>query len=231
MSEIHFMREEKRILIIEDHDLVVWAINRQIEKNVEGADVLTARDFDEGLEKAEQSQPDLIILDIDIPGGNTPKIVSIILEKQPAARILIYTGLSENLKAVKYLTAGAHGFVSKNDPIQFLEDAIIALLGRKNYLTPKMQSIIAERFLAGTLKPRRKGPELYLTEREQDVILLLLKGKWTNQIADELGLKPTTVSTHKASIFSKFGVSNPIELIAEVEKNMPELLKNNRIHS
>lgn len=223
------MQERKRILIIEDHDLVVWAITRQVEKNVQDAEIYTARSFDDGLEKTDQLKPHLIILDIDIPGGNTPKMVTAIQAMLPAARILIYTGLSEDTNAMKYLTAGAHGFVSKNDPIQLLEDGIMTLLDNKNYVSPKMQAVIAERFLNGTLKPRRKGPELYLTEREQDVIMLLLKGKWTNQIADELGLKPTTVSTHKASIFSKFGVSNPVELISEVKKNMPELLRDSRI--
>lgn len=223
------MQEGKRILIIEDHDLVVWAITRQIEKNIENAAVHTARDFDEGLEKIDQVKPHLIILDIDIPGGNTPKMVTAIQSVQPSARILIYTGLSEDLNAVKYLTAGAHGFVSKNDPIQLLEDGMAALLANKNYVSPNMQAVIAEKFFNGTLKTRRKGPDLYLTAREQDVIMLLLKGKWTNQIADELGLKPTTVSTHKAAIFSKFGVSNPVELITEVRKNMPELLRDGRI--
>jgi DNA-binding NarL/FixJ family response regulator len=215
----------QQILLIEDHEIIVWALTRIIEKGFKGTGLFAASSFNEGLRILERNTVNLIILDIDMPDGNTPSMITDLHKVQSQVPILVHSGLPEKDYSLKYLGAGANGFVSKNAPFSTISDAISVVLNGKKYISTITHDVIAETFLNGNPKAPKKKENFYLTERENEVIRLLLKGKWTKEIAAELGLKVTTISTHKGNIFEKFGVDNSVELFIKVQEEMPELLE------
>jgi two-component system invasion response regulator UvrY len=219
------MEQHTKILIIEDHDIIVWALTSVIEKDFADAMFYSASDFTQGLRILERGPVDLIVLDVDLSGGNTPTMISDLRNIQPGVQILVYTGLTDEDDSLKYLAAGANGFLSKKAPFSTVSDVMRLVLNGGRYLSSSLQNAITEKYLGSSSKPAKNKRNCDLTTREKEVAVLLLKGKWTKEIADELGLKLTTVSTHKGNIFEKFEVDNSIELFRKIQKVMPELLQ------
>jgi two-component system invasion response regulator UvrY len=219
------MEQCTKILIIEDHDIIVWALTNVIEKDFEHVMLYSASDFNQGLKILEKNHVDIIVLDVDLSGGNNPAMISDLRNIQPEVRILIYTGLTDEDDSLKYLAVGANGFLSKKVPISTVSGVIKIVLNGGRYLSSSLQNAITEKYLGNPSSPLKNRRNCDLTAREKEVVVLLLKGKWTKEIADELGLKLTTVSTHKANIFEKFEVDNSIELFLKIQKVMPELIK------
>lgn len=220
------MEQQTKVLIIEDHDIIVWALTNVIEKNFPDTALLSALDFNQGLRILEENFIDLIILDVDLAGGNTPSMISDLRNIQPNVHILVYTGLSDEDNSLEYLVAGANGFLSKKVPLATVSEAMRLVMNGGRYVSPSLLHAITEKYLGNPSKLTKSRRSYELTVREKEVTMLLLKGKWTKEIADELGLKLTTVSTHKGNIFEKFEVDNSIELFLKIQKEMPELLKN-----
>lgn len=219
------MEKRKSILIIEDHEIVVWALRVQIEDRFPGAVVLSALDFYQGLAKLRENQIDLVILDINVPGGNSPEMISQLRKIKPAVRILIHSGMEESEYALIYLAAGADGYLSKTAPLTSLWEAAILTMQGKKYVSERAKQAIADNFLNDPAGKWGINFNTSFTNRELEVMKLLLEGKWTKEIAEELGIKLNTVSTHKQSIFEKVGVSNIIDLYKKVEKQLPHLLR------
>lgn len=220
------MEQQTKVLIIEDHDIIIWALKNVIEKDFPDTALLSALDFNQGLSILEENFIDLIILDVDLAGGNTPSMISDLRNIQSNVHILVYTGLSDEENSLEYLVAGANGFLSKKVPLATVSEAIGLVMTGGRYVSSGLLHAITEKYLGNPSKPTKSRRSYDLTDREKQVTLLLLKGKWTKEIADELGLKLTTVSTHKGNIFEKFEVDNSIQLFLKIQKEMPELLKN-----
>ena len=221
------MEHRTKILVIEDHDIVVWALTKIVEKDFPDTVLYFATDFHQGLRMLEEHPTDLVVMDIDLSGGNSPRMISDLRNIQPLVPILIYSGLTDEEDSLEYLSAGANGFLSKRAPMSTVSDVMRLILNGDRYMSTSLQNAITEKYLGGFSGHARYRPNYNLTVREKEVILLLLKGKWTKEIADQLGMKLTTVSTHKKNIFEKFEVDNSIELLLKVQKEMPEILKKN----
>src|SRR5688572_12480868 len=103
------MEQQTKVLIIEDHDIIIWALTNVIEKNFPDTILLSALDFNQGLRILEENPIDLIILDVDLAGGNTPRMISDLRNIQPNVQILVYTGLADEDNSLDYLVAGANG--------------------------------------------------------------------------------------------------------------------------
>lgn len=219
------MKQDKRILIIEDHEIVLWALTAIIEEKITDSELHRAPTFAHGVNYLEKKSVSLVVLDIDVPGGNSPQMITILRKIQPQVRILIYTALNEEDTSVKYLTAGADGFLSKKAPFDAIEEAIMTVLAGKKYMSSQTQNLIAQNYLKNPYKKLKYDyNNVVVTPREKEILYLLLNGKWTKQIAEELGIKWSTVSSHKMKILEKFDVTNVIELYRKIEKENPELL-------
>lgn len=219
------MEPSIQILVLEDHEIITWALKRVIEKGIKSTVLNSAISFKDGLHLLEKKSVDLIILDIDLEGGNSTRMISGLRRVQPNVPILVYSGLDEAEYSLKYLEAGANGFLSKSAPVTAVLEAIMIILDGKKYISMLTHETITDMFLRDKAMSHRRGKDLHLTERERDIVILLLKGKWTKEIAEELGLKMSMVSTQKGKIFEKFGVDNPVELFIVVKEDMPELLE------
>jgi two-component system invasion response regulator UvrY len=217
------MEQSLNLLIIEDHEIVVWALTQMIDKHFPNSNIHAVSRFPEGLSLLKKEDVDLIILDIHTPGGGSPTMINELKKIKADVKILIHTAMPEEEYALDYLRAGVNGYILKSAPHQTIIEAIRQIQNGHKFISPKVQHIITGNFLSPA-KNSYKKPGFELTEREKGVVRLLMKGKWTKEIADELELKQTTISTHKGRIFEKFEVNNPIELYIKIQKLMPELL-------
>ncbi|PSL18243.1 response regulator [Dyadobacter jiangsuensis] len=218
------MNQLTRILLVDDHELVLWALVAIIREKLPDTQVLSASSFDQGFETIKNTPVDLIILDIDVPGGNSTKMIEKLKSVRADIRVLIHTAMEEEDYSIKYLTAGADGFLSKASPLPTVAEAIQTVLRGEKYMSPKTQNLLANSYLKSVTNPAKPKEASTITPREAEIITLLLQGKWTKEIASQLGIKWSTVSTHKLSIFEKFGVTNVIQLYKKILQDYPDLI-------
>ncbi|PWJ56921.1 DNA-binding NarL/FixJ family response regulator [Dyadobacter jejuensis] len=211
-----------RVLILEDHEIVASAVVALLEEQLPGTVTLRSNTFSKGLELLEKSQPvDLVILDVNLPGGGNISMLTALRDIQPGVKILIFTGQEDHRIALQFLSAGANGFLTKDSSEEEIGLAITKVLAGRKYMTEAIQQSVAESFF-NKIDPRFNGENTVLSGREQQVMELLLEGKQTKQIAQELDLKLTTVSTHKGRIFEKMQVTNVIELFRKLNPTETE---------
>lgn len=218
------MNQPYKILLIDDHELILWAQVAIIREKLVNAEVYTALAVESGLELLQSEPIDLIVLDIDLPGGNGTKMIQTFHAIRGEVRILIHSAMDEEEFATEYLTAGADGFLSKSSPVEKIVDAMLTVLKGEKFLSLKTQKALANTYLRSVTKPEKPRKEVLITPRESEIINLMLQGLWTKEIAAQLGIGWSTVSTHKQSIFRKLGVANEIQLFKKLVKENPELL-------
>ena len=205
----------KQILLVEDHAIVRLATRMLIADAVETAKVLEATTFEETLKLTASAGLDLIVLDIDIPGGEGFSMIPRIRKLQPKVYILVFSGMDEALYAMHYLKAGANGFLAKNAPQQQVKEAIVSVLHTGRYVS----DVVQQQLMRNTFEANADGvnPLENLSQRELEVMDLLLDGKWTKEIATRLNITGSSVSTYKSRIFEKLEVSTIIEMFVKVE--------------
>jgi two-component system, NarL family, invasion response regulator UvrY len=200
----------KNVLLIEDHPLIrlsLRAVFAEIDREIQ---LFDAENFTSAGLQMQSQQFELVVLDIHIPGGKGIDMIDLLRQAQPNVLILVYSGADENQFALPYISAGADGYVSKSSEKQEVIDAVHTLTRRKKYMSAKLHGRLIQSGFDS--KPIRQ----ILSEREYLVMQMMLDGKWTNEIAAELGIQSNTVSTFKARIFRKLNVTSLIELYEKV---------------
>ena len=200
-----------KILIVEDQVVVQMGLEILLEQTFVGLEVNFASSFSSALEHLAREAVDIIILDINIPGGENSKMIQKFRDLQPGVKILVFTGLEEEIYAAHYLQAGADGFVSKIKDEKLLLTMIGKMLSEGKFFKKEE---INEVLITNNFSE--------LSASEQRVMYLLIQGKYTKEIASDLNLKVSTISTYKSRIFEKLNVGNVIDLIkrVEIEKNL-----------
>lgn len=156
----------------------------------------------------------IAIIDAHFPEGNSLQIISEIKERKPDIKILIFSGIDENVHALKYLNAGANGFLSKLSEEEEIKNAIITMINTGEYISPVTRSL-----LMNSLNDRNLvNPLLSLTEREMEIARMYATGYGNLEIANILDVKQNTISTIKKRMFKKLKIENIVELI-ELVKN------------
>lgn len=204
-----------KILIIEDHPLIRMGLKLLITESESRAVVTQTDSFSEGLALLDEEKFDLLILDIDIPGGENINMMGMVRAKQPDIIILIHSGYDEQVYALPYIKAGANGFLSKQASHDEFKAALKAVMSKGKYVSYQVQQI-----LLNTIKDNNIGkainPITSLSPNEMRVMQLLTEGKWTKEIAAIMNVKENTVSTYKRRIFNKLDVVDSIELSKKV---------------
>lgn len=213
------MERPRKVLIMEDHDIVASTIASIAKENIDDVSVIKTHSFTGGLRLLNSGlEVDLIVLDVYLPGGESYAMIQRLREAQPGVRILVFTGGDEDKHALHFLSAGANGFLSKNAPMEEVGVAIRMVMSEKTYMAADVQQHLADRFFKKAAPPKPEHDPGALSPRENEVLSMLLDGRKTTEIATSLRLKLTTVSTHKARIFSKLGVTNLIELFKRAKE-------------
>ena len=205
----------KHILIAEDHAVVRIGTKHLLNSLLPESKVVDVDDLEKVILELQATADDLLILDINIPGGNDTKMIGKIKSIAPQVRILVFSSYDEQQYGLPYLQAGADGYLSKEAPEDEFKFAVNSVLNNKKYMSQDMQQININRLI--NPKEFVADPVISLSPRETDVLNLLKEGFGTAKIAEKLNLQLSTVSTYKARIFEKLGVKNIVELINKLK--------------
>lgn len=206
-------REAIRVLIVDDHALFREGIRRLLEDSDIACVVGEAPDGTTAVQQARDLEPDVVLMDISMPGMNGIEATRRILEAMPAARVLILTIHDNERYIQQILEAGAAGYLLKDTPCDDFLSAIQAVHRGDSYLSPA----VSRKVLDGLARHRRPGDEsrgiASLSPREREVLVLLAEGKPNREVAELLGISPKTVDAHRANIMKKLEVHSIVQLV------------------
>jgi len=196
-------------LIADDHSIVRQGISLLIKELFFNAKIYQSGTFKETLKVLKDTKIDLLVLDINFPDGNSLNILSETKTLQPELKILIFSAYEEDLYALRYLNAGASGYLNKGSNEDEIKQALQSMMVSGKYITQN----IKDRILESYISKKPLNPLEQLSNREVEVARLLIKGFGNMEIAELLQIKKSTVSTFKNRIFEKLEIVNLAELI------------------
>ncbi|MDP4028835.1 MAG: response regulator transcription factor [Gallionella sp.] len=198
-----------RLLITDDYALVREGLVQFLSMSPDVRVVAEANNGDELLEKLPVTTPDLLLLDMAMPGKCGVDLVSHIKSRYPDLKILVLSMHDDVSIVWRAMKAGASGYISKNCSPQDLLDAIRKVAATGKYLSPQM----AEQLAYASAVQDPDDIELILSEREREILRLIVEGKRVSEIAEQLFISDKTVSTHKSHLLRKLGLKNVAELV------------------
>jgi NarL family two-component system response regulator LiaR len=196
-----------RVLIVDDYDMVRSGLAVFLEAFDDLELVGEAANGVEALAMCGQVHPNVVLMDLVMPGVDGVAAIREIRRSHPDVQIIALTSYSDQKLVVKALQAGAIGYVYKNISIDELANAIRMAKGGKSVLAPE----VVKTLIKQSATP--DAPVEELTPREAEVLALLVDGLSNNEIASQLFISRSTVKTHLSKIFAKLGVGNRVEAV------------------
>lgn len=193
---------DKRIVIVDDHTMMREGLRQLIESEPGLQCCGTAGSSSEALTLVESKKPDLVTVDISLPGRNGLELIKDVLAVAPGLPILVISMHDETLYAQRVLKAGAKGYIMKEADSATLLKAIHAVLDGGIYVSPAMSAHILEAFSGRNANRALEGVHK-LSDREFEVFQLIGEGQSTQQIGDTLHISVKTVEVHRAHIREK----------------------------
>jgi DNA-binding NarL/FixJ family response regulator len=197
-----------RILIADDHAVLRTGLIRILADQIPTAQFGEASTTAAATESLSTEVWDVLVLDIFMPGRGGLDLLHEVRRSHPDLPVLVLSSAPEEQMAVRVLRAGAHGYLNKQAAPEELVTAVRRLLAGGRYVS----QAVAES-LAADLGDTSRTPHERLSDREYQVLLMLLEGKSIKQIAQELSLSAKTVSTFHTRIWEKLGVRGDIDLV------------------
>jgi NarL family two-component system response regulator LiaR len=199
------MSDKIRLLIVDDHKVVREGIKAFILPQTELELAGEAGDGSQAVELAIQLNPDVILMDLIMPDMDGIQATREIKQRLPSASILILTSFAEDEKIIAAIRAGALGYLLKDSSPQELLEAVQTLHRGESYFPPAIARKLINAFQAPPASDSTPGT---LTERENEILILVAHGLSNQEIADRLFLSPWTIRTHISSILGKLNVEN-----------------------
>lgn len=203
-----------RFLLADDHSLIRQGLVFVLEDIGRECEVFHTSNLQQTLEFITSHPIDIAIIDAHFPDGNSLSMIPEIRKLQPEIRILIFTGIDEEVHALKFINAGVNGFLSKLNEEDEIKQAIMKIITHGEYISSKTQALL----MSSIHNPSLINPFSSLTERELQIAGMYAEGLGNLEIANRLDVKQNTVSTIKKRIFDKLKIDNLVELI-ELYKN------------
>lgn len=203
------------VLIADDHSIVREGLKQIVMKMDEVSNVEEAIDGHEALTKIEQSNYDLVILDISMPGLSGLDILKTIKDREEKENVLILSVHPQEQYAIRAFNLGASGYLCKYSVTEELAVAIKKIAGGGRYITP----VLAEKIIFDEKNGISKLPHEKLSQREFQIMCMLAKGRSVKEIARELFLSDKTISTYRTRVLEKTGLKNNAELTHYAIKN------------
>ena len=197
-----------RIAILDDHPIVRQGLVAALEDEPDLQVVGTADSAEAGLALVRRERPDVLLLDLELPGMGGVEAIPSLLEANPSTAILVFTAYDTDEHVLGAMRSGAKGYLLKGAAVAELARAIRAVASGGSALEPR----VAARLVAEVRSPRGAGP---LTHRERDVLRLIAEGLPSKQIARTLGITERTVKFHTASLLRKLGADTRAQAVAQ----------------
>lgn len=188
-----------RVVIVDDHPMVAEGIEALLETYDELTVVAALSSGQEAVDRVDELNPDVILLDLNMPGLGGLSATELILEKRPETKIVILSMHDTPEYISTALSHGARGYLLKDVPTEEIFTAIQTVMSGQDYLCTGAK---------GSLKPRITDGREPLTSHEQTILLQLATGKSNKDVAAELNISVRTVETHRKNIKRKLGISS-----------------------
>jgi two-component system, NarL family, invasion response regulator UvrY len=196
-----------RVMLVDDHAVVRMGFKLLLQEAADIEVVSEAATGEEALKRYAELKPDVVVMDISMPGMGGLEAVTRLLAKDPAVKILILSAHEDSIHPKRLLKAGAAGYLSKRVAPEELIHAIHEVAAGSIFLDSTLAQTMAEQKLAG-----QETPVEILSDREFEVFMLLAKGQSVAHIATALFVSPRTVGTHLYNIKQKLNAANSAEL-------------------
>jgi len=201
--------ELKRVLVVDDHDLVRLGICRMLA-DVEGITVIAqAASGEEAVDQVRELLPDIVFMDIRMPGIGGIEATHRILSHYPETRVIVVSAFNDDAHPATLLKAGAAAYIAKNAGSEEVKRAVQAVLSGGVYVSPEL----AQMMVLNGIKPGGdNSPLCALSQRELQIAALITSGRRARDVAETLNISPKTINTYKYRIYEKLGVSNDVEM-------------------
>lgn len=196
------------VIIVDDHPMVRHGIKTML---LTFEDISVIGEAGNGLETlvlCKETQPDVILMDIVMPGMNGVETTRAVLERYPQVKIIVLTSFPDKDIVHETLEAGAIGYLLKDAPIDVLGDAIRSAYGGNTTLAPEVTQVLIQ----ANARPPKLGDDL--SPREREVLALVVEGLSNDEIADRLVISSNTVRKHVSACLSKLGATNRAQVAA-----------------
>ncbi len=202
-----------RILVADDHDVVRLGVRALLERRPEWEVCGEASSSQEAVEKAKRLQPDVVVLDANMPEWPGTEATSQILKAVPRVEVLILT-VDESPELMRdLLQAGAQGYVFKSDLSSDLVTAVEALSQHHRFFTSKVADMMYQEYVKRKASGEEEESRRPLTGRQCEVLRLLAEGKGNKEVASALGISVKTAETHRARIMRNLQLGSFSELV------------------
>jgi two-component system nitrate/nitrite response regulator NarL len=200
-----------RILLVDDHPIVLSGLRNSLSSHPQLKIVGEASDGVEALDKARETNPDVVLMDITLPGLNGIEATRALRKEIPTAKVLALTMHNNREYILEVIRAGAKGYVLKDTSPSELIQAIVAVYNGDSFFSPRISRIVVDELKAS---PQRKKAALIsgLTLREEGVLRLIAEGHRNKEIAKRLSISVRTVETHREHIMEKLHIHSAVGL-------------------
>jgi DNA-binding NarL/FixJ family response regulator len=207
-----------RILLADDHSLVRDALKPYLEGLAESVEIIEAGSLPEVIAHAANgASPELVLLDLHMPGMNGPRSIATVRERYPNASVVILSGYADRATITAALNEGARGYVPKTARGKSLVTALKLVLDGEIYLPPALigegGGLPAAEAPQSSAEIPASGPLAKLSPRESSILRLLIAGKTNKEIARDLDLQEITVKVHLRNVYRKIEASNRADAV------------------
>ena len=212
------------VMLVDDHDLVRKGIRRLLDDTHNINVIAEAPDGEQAISQVRKQKPDVILMDISMPGIGGLEATRKITQGAPGMKVIAVTIHDDAPFPARLLEAGAAGYITKGCDIDEIIVAIQSVYSGNQYITPA----VAQKLALSLVNKRGKSLLEELTQREVQVMLMVVKGESNREISEKLCLSPKTTSTYRGRLFDKLGVDNDVELTRFAIRH--GLIKENIVH-
>jgi DNA-binding NarL/FixJ family response regulator len=210
-------RERLRVVIADDHPVYRQGLAKMLTRS--GIAVIgEAATGETAIRKVEETAPDVVIMDLNMPGLNGVEATRRLTERSPATRVLVLSVSAEQADVSDAILAGASGYVLKDDPFEDVVSGIRTVAAGQSLISPRIASML----LTKVRHRDEAAPELPpapLSDREREVLTLVADGQSNQEIAETLFIQPSTVRHHVSNILMKLQVDNRVQAAVQAVRD------------
>lgn len=214
-----------RVLVVDDHPIVRQGLALLIDQEPDLAVCGEAEEAESALDAIAENRPDVVLLDLSLPGPDGLELLKTIRATDPSLPVLVLSMHDETVYAERALRAGANGYIMKQEATENVLVALRRILRQEVYVSERVASAMLRQIASGPGRSRQ-DPMARLSDRELEVFRLIGEGHGTRQIAEELGLSVKTVESYQAHIKDKLALQGSRDLVQRaIEWKLAETMK------
>ncbi|MEQ9304774.1 MAG: response regulator transcription factor [Marinoscillum sp.] len=204
-----------KVIIVDDHSIMRAGLAKILKDEPDMRVICEAEGYHQLMDFLKNEQPDIVLLDITMPGKNGLEILKELRQSYPEIKVLMLSMHPEDRFSVRTIKAGASGYINKESAAEELVSAIRKVYSGGKFITPIVAEILADTFEHDSERPSHER----LSDREFQILRMITSGKKVKEIAGELFLSPATVATYRSRIMEKMNMRSNVELTNYVLRN------------